>query len=138
MYGFFNFFDLSNFPKDSKYYCADNKKVLGKLKDEYGGTPIKEYVGTKSKTYSIRDMNYCKNNAHKGHNYNIIYDDFEDVLFNEKVIRHSMGGMKSIDHKMYTYEINKKSLSAFDDKRYILADGINTLSNGYKDIPRNK
>ena len=138
MYGFFNFFDLSNFPKDSKYYCADNKKVLAKLKDEYGGTPIKEYVGTKSKTYSIRDMNYCKNNTHKGHNYNIIYDDFEDVLFNEKVIRHSMGGMESIDHKMYTYEINKKSLSAFDDKRYILADGINTLSNGYKDIPRNK
>ena len=23
-------FDLSNFPKKSKYYCADNKKVPGK------------------------------------------------------------------------------------------------------------
>ena len=27
------FFDLSNFSKDSKYYCADNKKVPGKMKD---------------------------------------------------------------------------------------------------------
>ena len=27
------FFDQSNFSKDSKYYCADNKKVPGKMKD---------------------------------------------------------------------------------------------------------
>ena len=37
-------FDLSNFPKDSKYYCADNKKVPGKMKDEYGGTVICEFI----------------------------------------------------------------------------------------------
>ena len=42
-------FDLSNFPKDSKYYCADNKKVPGKMKDEYGGTAIYDFPGTKSK-----------------------------------------------------------------------------------------
>ena len=30
-------YDLNNFPKDSKYFCNDNKKVPGKLKDEYGG-----------------------------------------------------------------------------------------------------
>ena len=29
-------FDLSNFPKDSKYFHNDNKKVPGKMKDEYG------------------------------------------------------------------------------------------------------
>ena len=27
-------FDLSNFPASSKYYCSDNKKVVGKMKDE--------------------------------------------------------------------------------------------------------
>ena len=31
-------YDLNNFPKDSKYFCNDNKKVPGKMKDEYGGT----------------------------------------------------------------------------------------------------
>ena len=29
--------DLSNQPRDSKYYCNDNKKVPGKMKDKYGG-----------------------------------------------------------------------------------------------------
>ena len=38
------FFDLSNQPKDSKYYCSDNKKVPGKMKDEYGGTHIYEFI----------------------------------------------------------------------------------------------
>ena len=29
-------FDLSNFPKSSKYYCDENKNIVGKMKDEYG------------------------------------------------------------------------------------------------------
>ena len=40
------FFDLSSFPKDSKYFRNDNKKVPGKMKDEYEGTPIYEFIGT--------------------------------------------------------------------------------------------
>ena len=30
-------FDLSNLPVSTKYCCSDNKKVVGKMKDEYGG-----------------------------------------------------------------------------------------------------
>ena len=40
-------FDLSNFPKDSKYFCNYNKKVPRKMKDEYGGIARYEFVGTK-------------------------------------------------------------------------------------------
>ena len=40
-------FDLSNFPKDSKCFRNDNKKVPGKMKDEYGGTIICEFIGPK-------------------------------------------------------------------------------------------
>ena len=57
MYQNKDLFDLSNFPKDSKYFCNDNKKVPGKMKDEYGGTVIFEYAGTKSKMYAILDIN---------------------------------------------------------------------------------
>ena len=49
-----------------------------------------------------------------------------------------MRGIKSKKHELHTYESNKISLSAFDDKRYILSDGINTLPYGHKDIPKNK
>ena len=47
-----------------------------------------------------------------------------------------MKGIKPFNHRMYTYESNKIFLSAFDDKRYILDDGINTLAYGHKDIPK--
>ena len=41
------YFDLSNYCKNSKYFFNDNKKVLGKMKDEYGGKIIKELIGLK-------------------------------------------------------------------------------------------
>ena len=37
-------------------------------------------------------------------------------------------------HKMGTYDVCKISLSCFDDKRYILDDGVNTLACFQKDI----
>ena len=60
MYKHKELFDLSNQPKDSKYFCNDNKKVPGKMKDEYGGTAIYEFVGPKPKMYSILDVNNCE------------------------------------------------------------------------------
>ena len=37
-------------------------------------------------------------------------------------------------HKMGTYEINKISLSVFDDKRFVLNDGIYTLAYFHKEL----
>ena len=37
-------------------------------------------------------------------------------------------------HSIGTYLLNKISLSCFDDKRFILDDGINRLAYGHKDI----
>ena len=49
-----------------------------------------------------------------------------------------MRGIKSKKHELVTYESNKRSLSDFDDKRYILSDGINALPYGHKDITKNE
>jgi hypothetical protein len=38
--------------------------------------------------------------------------------------------IRSFDHEIFSVKINKISLSAIDDKRYILNDGINTLAYG--------
>ena len=35
---------------------------------------------------------------------------------------------KAKKHKLGTYEIDKISFSCFDDKRYVLDDGIHTLA----------
>ena len=39
-------------------------------------------------------------------------------------------------HKMGTYEIDKISLLCFDDKRFVLNDGIHSLANFYKDLKK--
>ena len=46
-------FDFSGYHKDSIYYCDVNEKVLGKMKDELNGDVIDEFIGLKSKIYSL-------------------------------------------------------------------------------------
>ena len=40
-------------------------------------------------------------------------------------IRHKMKRIQAKKHKIGTYEIDKISLSCFDDKRFVLDDGVN-------------
>ena len=54
-------------------------------------------------------------------------------MFNKKVIRHKIKRIQAKKHKIGTYEINKISLSCFDDKIYVLDDGVNTLAYFHKD-----
>ena len=49
-------FDFSNYPTDSKLFDEDNKKVIGKMKDEPEGKTIGEFVGLKSKLYSMKNI----------------------------------------------------------------------------------
>ena len=41
-------FDFSNYPKDSNFFDETNKKVIGKIKDEFGGIIVETFVGLKS------------------------------------------------------------------------------------------
>ena len=47
-------FDFSNYSKDSKFFDNANKKVIRKMKDEYGGVIIDQFIGLKSKINSIK------------------------------------------------------------------------------------
>ena len=84
-----------------------------------------------------RDVNNYEKSTHKGHGSNFRSSEFKDVLFNKKGFRHITKKIGSKKHKIYTQESDKISLSCFDDKRYILDNGINTLAYGHKDIPKN-
>ena len=126
-------FDFSNYPKDSKFFDETNKKVIGKMKDEFGGVIVVEFVGLKSKMYSMKKIDGKECNTAKGVSIATEFDKFKDVLFNEKIIRHKMKRIQSKKYKLGTYEIDKISLSCFDDKRYVLDDGIHTLAYFHKD-----
>ena len=56
------------------------------------------------------------------------------LLIKKVVVRHSMKRILSKLHEIGTYDIFKISLTCFDDKKYVLDDGINTLAYFHKDI----
>ena len=60
MLEFKDYFDLSNYPKGSIYYNNENKKVPGKMKNEYPTRYIHEYIGLKPKSYSLFIIYYLK------------------------------------------------------------------------------
>ena len=47
-------FDFSNYPKGSKLFDLTNEKVIAKMKDVCEGKLIDEFVGLKSKMYSMK------------------------------------------------------------------------------------
>ena len=106
----------SNFHVSSKYYCSHNKKVVGKMKDEYGGKSIVNFVGLKSNMNSILDKSNNEKSTNKVHNAFIEFQEFHDTLSKKKIPRNTMRGIKSKNHNIGTYETNKISLSCFDDK----------------------
>ena len=136
-------FDNSDYPSDSKFYFSENKKVIGKFKDETAGVPIKEFIGLKSKMYSISLDNEKNSKKAKGVKKNVIrkgisHGDYLDVLNESKVMHHKMKTIRSDCHQISSYEINKISLSPFDDKRYILSDGISSYAYGHLNITGEK
>ena len=126
-------FDFRRYLKNSIYFDEMNKKKLGKMKDEFCGNKIDEFVGLKSKMYSLLAYNDFEVNKSKGVNLKLSHKEYV-VLSKRKVVRHKMKRILSELHSVGTYDINKISLSCFDDKRYILDDGINTLAYGHEDI----
>ena len=83
--------------------------------------------------YSLISHDWEVNKA-KGVNLKLRHGEYFNVLFNEKVLRHKMKRILSEKHNIGSYVINKVSLSWYDDKRYILDDGINSLAYGPKNI----
>ena len=104
------------------------------MKDETGGVAIEEFVELKPKMYLF----LVDTNEHKkanGMNRNVVstisHNKYTDVLLNNKCIRNSMNRIQSGDHRLGIYEIDKVSLSCFDDRIYIQNNGYDVLALGY-------
>ena len=78
-------FDFSNYRKNSKNFDEASKKVIGKIKDESEGKIIDEFVGLKSKMYSMKNIDGKASNTAKGVNIAAEFNEFKDTLFNKKV-----------------------------------------------------
>ena len=132
-------FDNSDYPENSPCYCNVNIKVIGKFKDEACGVPITEFVGLKSKMYSYIKSDEKGGKTTKGVKKNVIknnikHEGYKNVLLNNKQLHHKMKTIRSQKHLLGSYEINKVSLSCFDDKRYIHDNGISSYACGHYKI----
>ena len=103
------------------------------MKDEFSGVIINKFIGLKPKMYLIKKNDGSELNTAKGVNIATEFNEFKDVLFNKKIIRHKMKRIQAKKHKIGTYETDKISLSCFDDKRYVVGDGIHMLAYFHKD-----
>ena len=65
------------------------------MKDEFNGAKIDEFVGLRSKMYSLIACNDKEVNKAKGVNLKLRHKEYVDVLFNKKFARHNMKRMQS-------------------------------------------
>ena len=60
------------------------------MKYEFEGKIIGDFVGLKSKMYSMKNIDGKESNMAKGVNIATEFNEFKDTLFNKKIIRHKM------------------------------------------------
>ena len=127
-------FDLSDV--NGTFNDNTNKKVIGKMKMEYPNDVITEFIGLKSKMYSIKLDSAKEEKKAKGIVKSVVKKDLKHDMYDKTLQTSSkmyskMNVIRSVKHKVYTMTVNKISLSAYDDKRYILHDGITSYAYGH-------
>ena len=60
-------YNTSKYPSDHPAYITVNKKVLGKMKNEMKGCPIKKFVGLRPKMYSVLEGGGTEKKTAKRH-----------------------------------------------------------------------
>ena len=136
-------FNTSNYNENhpSGIPTGMNKKVIGMMKDEAGGKQIIEFVGLRSKLYAYKmdngkEAKKCKGVKKVVVKNEITLEDYKKCLLTKEEQERSMNTFRSRKHNIHTESTTKTALSANDDKRIILENGINTLAIGHYKIEK--
>ena len=143
-------YDLSDYLDDHEFYINNNlnidqtiKKIIGKFKDETNGIPFTEFVGLRSKMSCRKLFEGKKEKKRAKGKKNVVNNDIKHVNYKNEVNGDGKYGfyenslmnlIRSKFHDLNTYTLNKIGLSAFDEKRYVLNNGKDTLANGHYKI----
>ena len=155
LYDLRQYMDLSGYVKDTPLYIyreSSNKKVPGKLSDEKPLEVIREVIALKPKMYSVltqklkcsndEDEHQCEDKCFIGHSVTakgiprtaqkrISHNDYLHILNKNSSNMIKAKTIRSFKHKLYSINICKRGLSCYDDKKYVLDDGITCLSYGH-------
>ena len=129
--------DTSNFDENDKIPLpiGKNKKVPGLFKDELGGKIMKEFCALRAKTWAYLMNDDSEKKKARGTKkcvieHRLMFENYKDCLFNDKIILKSQQRFKSDHHEVYTEEVNKIALSSNDDKRLQTFDRVTTYPYG--------
>lgn len=141
-----NLFDLSNYvdnheifygktKEEIKFLKNENKKVIGKFKDEVGGIILEEFIGLRPKCYSIL-YGWLQKQIAKGvketvKKVHLRHDNYVEVRENLSVLYMSQNTINSKKHQLHSIHQMRMALTAFDTKRWICNNNIDTYAYGH-------
>ena len=146
-------FDFSNYSHQHFCHSSVNEKVPGKMKDELGGNVLLEFIGLRAKAYSYKKYILYPNAKKEEKLYDILedkklkgisrntvkqtlkFDHYKKCLIDGITHLASMIMFRSDLHIVKTIQIQKIAMTQFDDKRYLMNDGITSLPFGHHSIP---
>lgn len=141
--------DCSTYKKEENKEFVELSKIngnineIGTMKCEEGDKILKEFVGLRSKMYSILFENGDEEIKCKGVNKKakeeLRFKYYKEILFNscdkykkdKLVLIKNVDNIRSKQQEIFNYSSKKIALSADDTKRFVLDDGINTLPYGH-------
>ena len=117
--------DTSDYRKTHPLHPKENAKTLGKFNDECSSLQPYEFIGLRSKMYSLKLPNGRIKITAKGVSRshalkNLKHTDYLHTLQTTKSSYATFRIITSHKHTLKTQDVNKLCLSAFDDKSYIL------------------
>ena len=62
------------------------------------------------------------------------HEGYKKTLFKNEQMYHQIKSIRSVYHQLGSYDLNKVSLSCFDDKRFIHKNGVTSYAYGHKNI----
>ena len=139
MESFKHLLGLLDYPQNHKLFDSTNEIVPVTTKDELNGQIMLEATCLRSKLFNIKYESGIKQIA-KGVQNSVektLHDDlFNDDLSSRGNIRKNVTQIQSQQHQLLVTQINKIVISAFDDKRFILEDGIQSFAFGHFSLER--
>ena len=136
-------FDTSNYPPTHFLHSVANKRKLGLMKECFADSGhITHFIALQPKVYcplvtpwygDCDSIPFPKaKGIHSSITRHFTYQEYEDCLFARAPLkRHCSTHIRSKKHKVYTVDVVKNGLSAFDNKRYYLDCGVHSVGYGY-------
>jgi hypothetical protein len=130
-------YDTSNYDPDHPLFSKVNEKVYGKFKDECGGIPPVEFVGLRSKMYSLlvekdKPSKHTAKGVKRGFvEKRVRHEMYLNTLRTRLCTRANFVNFRSLAHTIQTVNFSRICLSAYDDKRHVCRDGVTTYAYGH-------